>query len=296
LLPYRDPIPVASLGAFKWHTQDATWRYAVWLFEKALVLVDTAQPAYEITSLPSPTVFPLHRWEVAAVGPRGDWAVSSMPEEAGRPVVVTYGGRESALSWDDLFSWTRLETWGFDASIPIVPRLRKEGSWGILLGREMARYQWAKWSLLGFPLRNQATLCLQAPFGDAVGRTGSRILDVHPTRDDFVVIRTVVGQKFLALRCGLEIRTLRELHSGDLYSWSRLGGAVILDTCGFLGSCGAFPTLVAGNHGVTSAPVAPWEDAWGHVWAVREEHLTLSLWHYCRHTCPKGYVLLSHKY
>lgn len=287
LLPYQDPIPVSPLGAFLWHAHCSTWRYAVWLFERGLILVDAALPAYEIVELPSPTVLSGHGWKVVAVGPRGDWVVSSMPGEACRPAVVRLGGREFGLSWNDLYSWTRLDGGGIEAVIAVIPTY--EHFWGALLGREMAKYQWGKWPSGAFPLRNQATLHLQRAFGLEFGEGGDRVLDVHPTRDDLVVVRSVTGQKFVASQRG---GILRELYPGQVYSWTRLGHALILDTWGFLGS--SAPGSSTKNLGVFQTPAPPWEDAWGHVWALREDHLALHFRHPCRFTtCPKGHVQLN---
>jgi hypothetical protein len=278
-------------GAFVWHTQDSTWRYAVWLFERTLVWVDGVGGRSEIVPLPVPVGG--QAWEVAAVGPRGDWVVvtdfrkSVVPnEDHGLP--DTLGSIHSREGLGEIYlpvSWSSVDARGQ----VVTDSLPGRSKWNIQIGREVARRQWRGGKGLPFALRNQSTF--HAQIDEDSKPVGREVLDVHPTRNDLALVRDeATGAKWfernpILLPRGSHLGVWRNAFGGPWlrdclpvgahYSWTRLGNVLIQDAK-------TLKTLLAPRDAKIwslepppreEVRMPPWEDARGNFWCAVDDML-----------------------
>lgn len=264
-------------GEFRWHAHCCTWRHAGWLFERALLLVDTRREQFSVHPLPLGP----KPWQVVAIAPDGRWVASSVPSGHGADICAVRGTNPAEIMkipWTDLYSWTWIDARGE------VQSLTRPFFGSLFLGRELAKAMFNKvpWH---FPLRNQATGTLQDD-GCSISRiVGSgpslhvelmEVRDVHPTHNGLVIFR---DQKTAQTFCGSPAHkdSAHALSEGSLWSWTRLGSVLLWGPQGGIsvleGPGGSFSTFgeLGGLGGC--GKMAPWEDARGGIWSLFENEL-----------------------
>lgn len=264
-------------GLFKWHTQDVTWRYAVWLFERCLVWVDSVQDRHEVVPLPAPGGGRV--WEVAAVGPQGDWIVVTGFRESAVPGDGDFLAVESCHSRGGLgelrlfVSWTSVTCDGRE-SVSLSPKHAR--LWNTQIGREVARYQWRKGKDQPLSLRSMVTFHMQADPEHCP--KDKVVLDTHPTREGLALVQDKEGvrsiESYRAQRprgpnpdvwsSAVDFRFL--FPRGDVaWSWTRLGSVVLQDATALrIPSRG--PSGWSWNTEHQEELITPWEDHKGHIW------------------------------